>query len=170
VQAVPEGLAAVKKTLTIQVRDGTTGVAATRPKDSANVPCNRFESRLLMAQEESSQQLDLSKIDLPSDQITMGTVRRVEPTAFEPYISHEPDDLGIIDTVATEILLAKDAYTKARGIKSEIPMDAGERRQYILNLNDEYRAYGISTGVKQTNELIRNMERAAVAQAKQSNR
>jgi hypothetical protein len=124
-----------------------------------------------MAKERAPQQLDLSKIDLPSDRITMGMVRRAEPYGFEPYLTHTddaPDD--IIATVATEILLAKAAYAKARGIKPEEPVLPGERHEFILNLNEDYRLYGISTGLKQTTEMIRAMERAAAAQAKQSMR
>jgi hypothetical protein len=124
-----------------------------------------------MAKEPPPQQLDLSKIDLPSDRITLGKIRRVEPEGFEPYTSSEhisPDN--IIATVATEILLAKAAYAKARRIDPKEPVDAGERREYILNLNEDYCLYGISTGVKQTTEMIRGMERAAAEQAKQSTR
>jgi hypothetical protein len=116
------------------------------------------------------QQLDLSKIILPSDRITMGTVRRVEADAFEPYISYDPISLDIVATVATETLLARAAYAKARGITPAEPVSPSERREYILNLHDDYCLYGISTGIRQSNELIRAMERAATQQARQSTR
>jgi hypothetical protein len=119
---------------------------------------------------ESSDTLNVVALDLPSDRITMGQVRRSQPNLFDTYhesSEHEISMLNIAATIATELILARNAYAKAKGLPPFQPMDHKERRREIDGLDADYGQFGISTGPKQTFELIRKLERDAANQAKQ---
>jgi hypothetical protein len=120
---------------------------------------------------ESSAALDVSALDLPSDRITIGQIRRSQPDCFDTYGKsgeHSVSTLNIAATIATELILARNAYAKALGRSPDEPMDEKERRDEILGLNEDYCEFGISTGPKHTFELIRKLESDAANQAKQN--
>jgi hypothetical protein len=118
---------------------------------------------------ESHSHLDLSGIDFPSDRVTIGQIRREQPEYFEDYLpaqDHGLSALNIASTVAMEVSLAKNAYSKATGGAHD-RISTSVRRERIEALHDDYVDYGISNGLAQTKELIRALERDAVKQAKQ---
>ena len=100
----------------------------------------------------------------------MGQIRREHPQIFEDYLPAGGDPnlsaLNIRATIATEVLLAKNAYAKAAG-SSTGRISQAQRLEYIDLLGSDYRRYGLSTGPAKSKELIRDFERAAVKQLKQ---
>jgi hypothetical protein len=97
----------------------------------------------------------------------MGTLRTFYPQIFHDYKNidqHALSDLGVSAIIATELVLAENAFRVAMGEKG---MDPLERRAVIATLNSDYNTYGISTGVRQTAELVRQMEKAAAKQSMQ---
>jgi hypothetical protein len=126
-----------------------------------------------MAGPEATQPLDLAAIDLPSDRITMGTIRRVHPNLFADYknsLKAPSSNLNVPAIIAEEIDLARIAYARALGVQTRERSSAAERHESILNLDVDYRTYGISTGIRHTLEMVRDLERQAAQQAKQTGR
>jgi len=120
---------------------------------------------------EPSDALNVSALDLPSDRITFGQVRRAHPDCFDTYQKSSErsiSSLNVAATIATELILARNAYAKAKGLPPYKPMDQKERRREIDGLDADYCEFGISTGPRQTFELIRKLERDSANQAKQS--
>ena len=111
-------------------------------------------------------QIDLSAIALPSDHLTLGQLRRRQPTIFDrfrvPRIS--ADLLEALATVHLENTVARRAFAAACAQPDPHPEE--DRGELLRLLNDEYCRYGISSGLQQTRELVRALEAAAVRQAK----
>jgi len=123
--------------------------------------------------EEPAKSLDVTKLDLPSDKITVGTLRKRDPRVFADY--HTMMDTSIADisigaVIATELVLARNAFLQASGIVSEDVIDPVQRREEIMNLNVDYCEHGISSGIRQTNELVRQLEHQATQQARGTGR
>ena len=58
------------------------------------------------------------------------------------------------------------AYCKAAGMPQ--PYDLSRdwtRRGWLIELNNQYQAYGISTGMQMTNQMVRKMEESAASLA-----
>ena len=97
----------------------------------------------------------------------MGTLRSFYPQIFHDYKNidrHALSDLGVSAIIATELVLAENAFRVAMGETGLVPV---ERQAEIATLNSDYKTYGISTGAKQTAEMVRQMEKAAAKQAMQ---
>jgi hypothetical protein len=59
--------------------------------------------------------------------------------------------------------LAKKAFAAAAGLPDPHPDD--DRRESIIMLNEDYRRFGISTGLEQTRRLVSGFEAEAARQA-----
>ena len=110
---------------------------------------------------------DPSKLEFPSDKITMGKLRE-----FYPYIFHDHDnmdkhnisDLGVTGIIAMELSLSENAFRVALG---EQGMSRDNRHMDIQALHDDYVTYGVSSGPKQTMQIVRRLEADAAKLAKQ---
>jgi hypothetical protein len=111
----------------------------------------------------STLDLDVSNITLPSDQVTVGQIRRIQPELFSPAMGGPIDDVYILAVLSAELLLAEKAYAKAAGLPD--PWPDWPRKGVVDSLDEDYRRYGLSTGLKQTHELVRNFERQVAKQA-----
>lgn len=119
-----------------------------------------------MAHRKEIPPLDLAAIELPSDQVTVGQMRRRQPDLFtqENFSRISGDDIGIVSAVCLEEMLAQKAHAAAASLSDPYPDN--DRLEAITWLNDHYRDYGLSSGLKQTRELVRTFEAAAANQAK----
>lgn len=107
--------------------------------------------------------LDLSLIPFPSDQITVGQIRREQPDLFEDALEFSRSHLDAFNAGATirdELVLVSNAFAGRQDRQTE-----DERREILHRLNDDYCRYGISSGLQQTQQLVRDMEAAAEGQA-----
>ncbi len=111
--------------------------------------------------------LDLSALALPSDQVTIRSLRAAQPELFGgdddvdwPVWS----SIHLFATIAVERTLARKAFAAAAGLPDPAP-DEG-RRDLMLMLHDDYQDYGISQGLQHTYQLVRQFESAAAEQAK----
>jgi hypothetical protein len=109
--------------------------------------------------------LDLLEIQFPSDAVTFGQMRKLQPDLFTPegLVSGRVGDIVLLSAMYSEHQLAETAFAAALGLQD--PHSQFDRRDLILCLNSDYLKYGISTGLQQTYQLVRDFERAAVAQA-----
>jgi hypothetical protein len=114
-----------------------------------------------------SPRLDLSKMRFPTDRITIGQLRAEQPDIYmsENLRRMESVDANVFATMITEIEFAETAFAKALGLPAPHPKESQQER--ISWLNDDYKRYGISTGAQATRQLAREIEKAAVEQAKQ---
>jgi len=113
--------------------------------------------------------LDWSKIEFPSDRITVAQLRKDQPQLLEDAetaIEYRMTDLNVLATIASERELAQRAFAAAMGRADPIPAMMS-RSQKIDLLNDDYVRYGISKGLQQTRLLVRELETAAKRQAKE---
>jgi hypothetical protein len=115
--------------------------------------------------------LKLDLIAFPTDQITIGQLRQRQPQLFTEKGIFGPARKGYsargqIDAftaMESERRLAQKAFAAAAGQPDPHPdVDRMEERRY---LNEEYVAYGLSSGPQQTNQLIRDIESSAARQA-----
>lgn len=105
---------------------------------------------------------DLSSIEFPTDRITLGQMRLLEPglmssgsaMAKQPLINADA-----ICTMAIEQRLAKQAWAQAIGMSGVDRLD--ERDEDLEHLNEIYKMYGLSSGENQTQEMVRRFETEA---------
>ena len=126
-----------------------------------------------MAREESSREsgasagkVELTRIEVPSDNITLGAIWRREPGLFsyEAIAQGAAGAAGAISILAWETLLAENAFAAACGAKHPHP-DVSEAGLIQL-LNDSYKAYGISHGMNETRAMVRRFLGAVEKQAR----
>jgi hypothetical protein len=111
--------------------------------------------------------LDLTALAFPSDQITIKSLRAVEPELFggEDDVEWPKwSNITLFATVAVERALCRKAFAAAAGLPDPSPSD--DRRELILMLHDDYQEYGITRGLQHTYQLVRAFETAAAEQAK----
>jgi hypothetical protein len=110
--------------------------------------------------------LDLSRISFPTDRITLGQLRREEPAVFTSshLLEGHLTDIGALSTLHVEITLAEKAFAKAAGRPD--PHRDDNRRELIRLLDHDYRAYGMSAGLRSTQELVRAFESLAAKQGR----
>jgi hypothetical protein len=112
----------------------------------------------------ATKHVDITKISLPTDGITLGAMRRAEPHRFERRALED----GLSGTQAVAILLweymlADKAFAQALG--GPDPHPNTPRSTITGILDDAYRTYGISNGTETSFQLIRRIEAAAADQA-----
>lgn len=114
----------------------------------------------------SAPTLDLTALHLPTDELSLGIIRRRIPELFASYDALHEQRLGNLDIIVTmyaEVELAQMAFAKALGRPD--PNPSVSRNELISELNTEYKRYGLSTGIEKTKQLARDIERAAREQA-----
>ena len=113
--------------------------------------------------------LDFSKLAFPSDKITFGRIRQENPEVFtntRKLFDHSFDSLQIAFVVIREMALAERAYALAMGQPDPHP-DKYDPEVDVSHLNAEYRTFGVSSGMHQTKQFVRDIEAAARQQAEQ---
>lgn len=121
--------------------------------------------------------LDLTKIEFPTDRLTIKDLRRWFPTSFdlpaadghlydvEGPFNRVSLETGLGDIIDAERVLAYLAYCKARGIAP--PKRLGYRDEIAGPLADDYVSAGLASGTATAEQLIRVFEQAAAAQGRQ---
>src|SRR5947209_4593333 len=122
--------------------------------------------------------IDFTRLSFPSDDLSIKHLRAVEaksPAHINGFAQEDPaffEREGSIADVASILLLeralAHKAFAAALG-RPDPHADDEEftRSEVIRMLGDCYKDYGLSSGSKHTQEMIRNIEAQAVAQAKE---
>lgn len=109
---------------------------------------------------------DPTAIAFPSGAITLDQMRRHDPEAFSTFsrlMDARADDIDAIGTHCMELALAESAFARAAGISD--PHHQHWQKEYRSLLNDAYKEYGLSTGMQQTRQLVRDFEAQAIRQA-----
>lgn len=108
--------------------------------------------------------IDLVRIRFPTDSITIGDIKRVEPHVFADWeCKHWDSQTRAVGTRLWEHALADQAFCRALGMA---PVTLKSSRALILDvLGEGYRAYGLSSGEFEDEELARSIETQAIAQA-----
>lgn len=130
---------------------------------------------------DTTPKIDFTKIDFPSDRITVKILRQVHPTATDvdvpidsiaplgdprSYRRHTLDDplgCGIIDL---ERQIAERAFKIALG-QSVKGSNLSNIDEMVDNISDEYKKYGLARGEHEISAMIRRIETQAEAQARQ---
>lgn len=116
--------------------------------------------------------VDYTSISFPSDRVTMADVRRAHPERFDvedgDAFERTGDDptftLGLV--VYLERLLARAAYESSLGKPGNVIGQRGmDRADCVEELTKFYATYGVANGSHQTEELVRDIESQAAAQA-----
>ncbi|MCL4211439.1 MAG: hypothetical protein HRU76_09905 [Phycisphaeraceae bacterium] len=92
-------------------------------------------------------------------------MRAREPTLFRPPVLDRLGATGI-DTIAThrwELRLAEKAFAEVLGLPNPLHDDG---RSLVEMLNRAYKLFGVSSGIQQTWQLVRDFESAAAEQAR----
>jgi hypothetical protein len=112
-------------------------------------------------------ELDLTKMEFPSDRLTVGAIRRMDAKVFATFRHGEHDYLGRLEffqTLALEMDLAVLAFAKAAGAA---PPDLGVSRDDIIEqLLIDYEKLGFGSGPASRQALIQKIESDAAAQAR----
>jgi hypothetical protein len=116
--------------------------------------------------------LDYSAIRFPSDLITVGTIRKAHPERFDVdtpssfrYMNQNAR-ITLSEMISTERLLARAAFEEAMGKSVDVLAEEGlERPSVIAGMTEDYLKYGITTGKNHTEQMIRDIESQAAAQA-----
>jgi len=116
--------------------------------------------------------IDFSRMSFPTDKLTVKAIRDAD-TRLD-YFDIGPHPFGNIEAIViTERDIARNAFNAAlSGLKparigKRDHESAWERREMLDGLDFDYQRYGISSGPKQSVELVRDIEAQAVAQAKE---
>lgn len=111
-----------------------------------------------------------SRVQFPTDRITLGVMRRVEPERFEEkaLASNVLRGSQAIAMLMWECVLADKAYAAAAHVSD--PHSEVSRDYVVSVLNEAYVQYGISRGSAETMELVRRFEAMAAVQARVTTR
>jgi hypothetical protein len=113
-------------------------------------------------------QIDFTRIDFPSDSLTIQAVRRRFPEALDGKAAGTHLDLEKIDLpgmLRIERTLAKEAFEVALGKKPRFPGALGDVARY--SASEVYVRYGLASGDHHAQQLIRAIEQAAARQARE---
>ena len=102
---------------------------------------------------------DISSIEFPTDRITLGDMRRTEPGIMlneRALLDRHPVNIDAIAAAQIEHILALKAWAAASGRSDPKPLRS--RRGSIEFLAQVYKDYGLATGRRQTEELVRRFE------------
>lgn len=120
-----------------------------------------------MGEEAKAPRFDPTGIKFPSDAITLGQMRAREPNLFRPPVLDQLGATGI-DALAThrwELRLAEKAFAEVLGLPN--PLEGDDRRSVVEMLNRAFKLFGVSSGIQQTWQLVRDFESAAAEQARE---
>ncbi len=126
-----------------------------------------------MSEKRSFPPLDLSVIQFPSDKLTLGQVRELDHSVNGADVFSSSDklsdaratDIYSIIPIFNEMRLAEKAYAISLGLADPWPFVP--RAEVVRLLHEQWKEDGISSGPHQSTQFIRNIEQAAVRQAKQ---
>jgi hypothetical protein len=114
--------------------------------------------------------LNVSRIDFPSDHLTVKDLRHLFSDSLDTddiTASEHPKELDNLQTlIRAEDLLAQRAFALALGRPAKDYWPA-ERQDSLAALPEMYAQFGLATGEQQTQLLVRQLEAAAAAQAKE---
>ncbi len=112
-------------------------------------------------------ELNLATLGFPSDRVTVGQLRRRQPTIFDQSSAFRipAGSLEILATVHLENVVARRAFAAECNLADPFPSE--DRRELIRLLDAEYQRYGISSGIHQTRQLLRELEAAARKQGRE---
>ena len=91
---------------------------------------------------------------------------RSHPTYARGFANFSDEDLAgslYIAMRATESVLIAKAFAAALGKPDPHPDTS--RKSLVASLTDDYRLFGVSSGPKHTEQLVRRLEKAVIAQA-----
>lgn len=132
---------------------------------SSEVALEHFHDNIL-APPLPSPQIDYNRLTFPSDALTIGAIRAAEPELFaqlQPtFFQSGCSNLDAL--LFSERELARDAFERALGRPKTYQES---RRELIGMLSSIYKFYGLATGGKHTEQLVRAFEETARAQAKE---
>lgn len=113
--------------------------------------------------------IDLTKIDFPTDRLTIKDWRRMFSDDFDSRDitpSYVPALDKLAELLTGERLLAISLYEEARGIEGdEFALRGDDLKESVDELGDDYLKFGLATGPAQARELARSVERQALQQA-----
>ncbi len=113
--------------------------------------------------------IDFSRLVYPTDRLTIGQLRVVEPDLFarDDVLEFEKtwNDAEPMAGLLLEREIAHKAFAAALGLPE--PHDRESRDELVEMLGGFYGRFGLSSGPKHTAELVRSIESQAVDQAKQ---
>jgi hypothetical protein len=126
-----------------------------------------------MAEKPSFPPLDLYAIEFPSDRVTLGQARKLERAFNGGHAFSSSDalhdvrasDIYCLIPLSHEMLLAEKAYAKALDLPD--PNAFLPRAALVSDLREQWKEDGISSGPHQSRQFIRDIEQAAIRQAKQ---
>lgn len=107
-------------------------------------------------------QPDISSIQFPTDQITLGQMRKQQPELLQndrAMLDRHPADVEIINAARIEHILARKAWASALGLPD--PDEFRDRKEELQYLTEVYKEYGIASGPKHTEELVKAFETEA---------
>jgi hypothetical protein len=111
--------------------------------------------------------LDLSKIQLPTDRVTLGAIRRRQPELLPSAgiaSAKRLSDVQIFCAADAEIALAQKCFADELGLPDPRPNDdVGELKEL---LGAEYKRWDISSGPTHTEQLLRDLVADAQEQAR----
>jgi hypothetical protein len=121
-----------------------------------------------MSPQNDTPKLDFTSIPFPTDQLTIGDMRKEDPDLFHggyDSLSAPASHINALATCHIEHKLACRAYVKALGQSDPYPLHP--RQDDVDALVDSYRKYGLSRGKNESLQLIERIESAARSQASQ---
>ena len=116
------------------------------------------------------QTVDCTRIQFPSDKVTVADLRRIHPKRFHEdglrFYDIDDDESFKLDLMMfIEQKLARNAFARMRNPSRELNSKDGIDPDDLDELNECYVAYGISQGIHHTGQLVRNIELQAEHQA-----
>jgi hypothetical protein len=108
-------------------------------------------------------QIDYTRVHFPSDSVTIGKLRAVNPLRLDV---DEPRLIDVVGMLTVERSLARQAFdaTLSRVIPDENDYLSG-RNALVGDLASNYKTYGLARGPKTAMQLIKAFEAEAAAQA-----
>ena len=122
---------------------------------------------------EDSPQIDFTKIAFPSDSLTIGTLRKLHPADLDsqskPDFTERSHSLGaeLTDMLWVEREIAEAAFNRALGRPTEGDRTGQDWQDCLDQVAGIYTRYGIASGQHHAEQLFRDIETQAVAQARQ---
>lgn len=101
----------------------------------------------------------------PADAITIGQMRRIEPDLFAANaLGGYAGGAEALSLHCWEQVIAEKAFAVACSLADPFP--EAERGEIVAIIDHGYQSYGISSGARQSLELVRDIERSAASQAR----